>query len=53
MEIQDGIPKWEGHKGDTRLMEEISDAEGTMPKYKGKKEDGVGAGTGEGMDGKW
>jgi len=35
MEIPDGIPKWEGHKGTSKLMQELSNDEGTLPKYKG------------------
>ncbi|KIJ67055.1 hypothetical protein HYDPIDRAFT_109048 [Hydnomerulius pinastri MD-312] len=35
IEINDGIPKWRGHKNDSELMQEMSDVEGIMPRYKG------------------
>ena len=35
MEVPDGIPKWSGHKGSSTLMQELSNDEGKMPKYKG------------------
>ncbi|TCD66440.1 hypothetical protein EIP91_001377 [Steccherinum ochraceum] len=36
MEVPDGIPKWSGHKGDSELLQELTDDAGKMPKYKGK-----------------
>jgi len=36
MEVPDGIPKWSGHKGDSELLQELTEDEGIMPKYKGK-----------------
>jgi len=36
MEVPDGIPKWSGHKGSSELMQELTDDQGKMPKYKGK-----------------
>ncbi|THH27420.1 hypothetical protein EUX98_g6768 [Antrodiella citrinella] len=35
MEVPDGIPKWSGHKGSSELMQELTNDEGKMPKYKG------------------
>ncbi|KAI0077896.1 hypothetical protein K474DRAFT_1661129 [Panus rudis PR-1116 ss-1] len=35
MEIPDGIPKWSGHKGESDLIQEMTDDSGKMPKYKG------------------
>ncbi|PSR72929.1 hypothetical protein PHLCEN_2v11166 [Hermanssonia centrifuga] len=36
MDVPDGIPKWSAHKGESELIEEMSEDQGTMPKYKGK-----------------
>jgi len=36
MEVPDGIPKWEGHKGTSKLMQELSNDEGKLPKFKGE-----------------
>jgi len=40
MEIPDGVPKWAGHKGESELLQELTEEEGTMPKYKGKPGEG-------------
>ncbi|KAI0050462.1 hypothetical protein FA95DRAFT_1536246 [Auriscalpium vulgare] len=40
LEVPDGIPKWEGHKGASRLMQELSADQGIMPKYKGHSANG-------------
>ncbi|KAI0360094.1 hypothetical protein OH77DRAFT_1509296 [Trametes cingulata] len=40
MEVPDGVPKWSGHKGISELLPELTTKEGTMPKYKGKPDEG-------------
>ncbi|KAH9838371.1 Mss4-like protein [Rhodofomes roseus] len=38
MDVPDGVPKWSGHKGESELIQEMEDEEGTLPKYKGKQD---------------
>ncbi|OSX58734.1 hypothetical protein POSPLADRAFT_1151301 [Postia placenta MAD-698-R-SB12] len=40
MEIPDGIPKWAGHRGESELLQELTEEEGILPKYKGKPAQG-------------